>query len=152
MRYICFVWKERDAILRWQIRKNDLIPSYISFFLVREVLPEQEYTMKRFEEETVTALHSLFAKIKTLHQINIRDILKPDVYYRYEQTLQEAYDALTTVEDALTSLGMKLEYEHFRLGGALDELKPLLIDTRSTSDKIMEAFDQRLPWPFYEHI
>jgi hypothetical protein len=39
---------------------------------------------------------------------------------------------------------MKLEYEHFRLGGALDELKPLMIDTRSTSDKIMEAFEQRL--------
>jgi len=101
--------------------------------------------MKRFEEETVTALHNLFARVETLRQINIRDILKPDVYFLYEQTLQEAYDALTTVEDALTSLGMKLEYEHFRLGGALDELKPLLIDTRSTSDKIMEAFDQRLP-------
>jgi hypothetical protein len=40
---------------------------------------------------------------------------------------------------------MKLEYEHFRLGGALDELKPLMINTRSTSDKIMEAFEQRLP-------
>jgi len=101
--------------------------------------------MKRFEEETITALHNLFARVETLRQINIRDILKPDVYFLYEQTLQEAYDALTTVEDALTSLGMKLEYEHFRLGGALDELKPLMIDTRSTSDKIMEAFEQRLP-------
>ncbi len=101
--------------------------------------------MKRFEEETITALHNLFARVETLRQINIRDILKPDVYFLYEQTLQEAYDALTTVEDALTSLGMKLEYEHFRLGGALDELKPLLIDTRSTSDKIMETFEQRLP-------
>ena len=67
------------------------------------------------------------------------------MYFLYEQTLQEAYDALTTVEDALTSLGMKLEYEHFRLGGALDELKPLLIHTRSPSDKIMEAFERRLP-------
>ncbi len=101
--------------------------------------------MKRFEEETVTALHNLFARVETLRQINIRDILKPDVYFLYDQTLQEAYDALTTVEDALTSLGMKLEYEHFRLGGALDELKPLMVDTRSSSDKIMEAFEQRLP-------
>ena len=100
--------------------------------------------MKRSEEETITALHNLFARVEALRQINIRDILKPEVYFRYEQTLQEAYDALTTVEDALTSLGMKLEYEHFRLGGALDELKPLMIDTRSTSDKIMEAFEQRL--------
>ncbi len=100
--------------------------------------------MKRSEEETITALHNLFARVEALRQINIRDILKPDVYFHYEQTLQEAYDALTTVEDALTSLGMKLEYEHFRLGGALDELKPLMVDTRSTSDKIMEAFEQRL--------
>jgi hypothetical protein len=37
---------------------------------------------------------------------------------------------------------MKLEHEHFRLGGAVDELKPLLIITRSPSDKIMEAFEQ----------
>ena len=101
--------------------------------------------MKRFEEETVSALHSLFARVETLRQISIRDLLMPDVYFLYEQTLQEAYDALTTVEDALTSLGMKLEYEHFRLGGALDELKPLMIDTRSTSDTIIEAFEQRLP-------
>jgi len=100
--------------------------------------------MKRSEEETITALHNLFARVEAIRQIDIRDILKPDVYFHYEQTLQEAYDALTTVEDALTSLGMKLEYEHFRLGGALDELKPLMIDTRSTSDKIMEAFEQRL--------
>ena len=101
--------------------------------------------MKKSEEETVTALHNLFAKIETLHQINIRDILKPDVYSHYEQTLQEAYDALTTVEDALTSLGMKLEYEHFRLGGAVDELTPLMIQPRSNVDTIMEEFHKRLP-------
>ena len=100
--------------------------------------------MKKSKEETITALKNLFAKVETLRQINIRDILKPDVYFSYEHTLQEAYDALTTVEDALTSIGMKLEYEHFRLGGALDELKPLLITTSSPSDKIMEEFERRL--------
>ena len=101
--------------------------------------------MKKSEEETITALHTLFAKIETLRQISIRDILKPDVYSHYEQTLQEAYDALTTVEDALTSIGMKLEYEHFRLGAALDELKPLLIQPRSKSDTVMEEFHKRFP-------
>jgi hypothetical protein len=39
---------------------------------------------------------------------------------------------------------MKLEYQHFRLGGAVDELKPLLRDMRSISDTIMEAFEKRL--------
>lgn len=101
--------------------------------------------MNTFEEETVAALQSLFARVETLRQINIRDLLKPEVYIHYEQTLQEAYDALTKVEDALTSLGMKLEYQHFRLGGAVDELKPLMIQTRSDADKIMEVFEQRLP-------
>jgi len=101
--------------------------------------------MSTFKEETVNSLQSLFTKVDTLRRINIRVLLKPDVYYHYEQTLQEAYDALTNVEDALMSLGMKLEYEHFRLGGALDELKPLLINTRSPADKIMEAIEQRLP-------
>ena len=101
--------------------------------------------MHTFEEETVAALQSLFARVETLKQISIQDLLKPDVYLHYEQTLQEAYDVLTTVEDALTSLGMKLEYQHYRLGGAVDELKPLMIQPRSNADRIMEAFEQRLP-------
>jgi len=100
--------------------------------------------MSTFEEETVTSLQSLFAKVDTLARINLRDLLKPDVYYHYEKTLQEAYDALTTVEDALTTLGMKLEYQHSRLGGAVDELKPLMIQPYSPSDKIMEEFERRL--------
>ena len=99
--------------------------------------------MSEFEEQTVNALRSLFDKVSTLRQISIRDIIKPDVYYHYEQTLQAAYDDLTTVEDALTSLGMKLEYEHWRLGGAVEELKPLMLDARSLSDKIIEEFEQR---------
>jgi hypothetical protein len=79
--------------------------------------------MNTLEEETVAALHTLFSKVATLRQIDIRDILKPDIYRLYERPLQEAYDALTKVEDALTKLGMKLEYQHYRLGGALDELR-----------------------------
>jgi predicted DNA-binding protein YlxM (UPF0122 family) len=101
--------------------------------------------MSEFEEQTISALKSLFEKVETLAHINIRDIIKPETYQLYEVSIQEAYDALTKVEDALTNLGMKLEYQHFRLGGAVDELKPLLIDTRSPSDKIMEAFEQRQP-------
>jgi len=101
--------------------------------------------MSDFEEQTVKALRTLFDKVTTLRQISIRDIMKPDIYSYYEQTLQAAYDALTTAEDALTSVGMKLEYEHWRLGGAVEELKPLMIDTRSPSDRIVEEFEQRFP-------
>jgi spore cortex formation protein SpoVR/YcgB (stage V sporulation) len=100
--------------------------------------------MNDFEEQTVIALRTLFDKVDTLRHINIRDMLKPDMYYHYEDTIQAAYDALTTVEDALTSVGMKLEYEHWRLGGAVEELKPLMIHTRSSSDIIIEAFEQRI--------
>ena len=100
--------------------------------------------MSEFEEQTVNALKTLFAKVETLRNITIRDILKPETYFRYEQSIQAAYDALTTVEDALTSLGMKLEYEHWRLGGAVEELKPLMIDARSPSDKIIDEFERRI--------
>ena len=99
--------------------------------------------MNDFEEQTVTALKDLFEKIETLRQMDIREMLEPDRYYHYEDTLQAAYDTLTTVEDAVTTLGMKLEYQHYRLGGAVEELKPLMIQTRSPSDLIMEAFEER---------
>ena len=104
--------------------------------------------MSEFEEQTVTALRNLFEKVHTLRHINIRDILKPETYRLYEENKQAAYDALTMVEDALTSVGMKLEYEHWRLGGAVDELTPLMIHTRSSSDIIMEAYEQQ----FHENV
>ena len=99
--------------------------------------------MSEFEEQTVHALRNLFHQVNALRQINIRDILKPETYRLYEESLQQAYDALTTVEDALTSLGMKLEYEHWRLGGAVEELKPLMIQTRSPSEIIKEEVEKR---------
>ncbi len=99
--------------------------------------------MNEFEEQTINALVSLIDKVATLRQINIRDMLQPEMYVHYEDTIEAAYDALTTVEDALTSLGMKLEYEHWRLGGAVEELTPLMIQTRSHSDVIMEAFEKK---------
>ncbi len=98
-----------------------------------------------FEEQTIIDLRNLFEKVHTLQHINIRDILKPDIYRLYEDTLQQAYDSLTTVEDALTAIGMKLEYEHFRLGGAADELKPLMIHPHSKSEKVMEILDANMP-------
>jgi hypothetical protein len=100
--------------------------------------------MSDFEEHTFTALKNLFEKVEALRQMDIREMLEPERYYHYEDTLQAAYDALTTIEDALTTLGMKLEYKHFRLGGAVEELKPLMIQTRSPSDLILEAFEKKV--------
>lgn len=85
--------------------------------------------MTVLEEETVTALKTLFTKVDELQTINIRDILKPEIYKHYEKTLQEAYDALAQVERVINSLGMKLEYQHWRLGEAMEELKPFLQQT-----------------------
>ena len=100
--------------------------------------------MSEFEEQTIQALRNLFEKVNTLRHISIREILKPEVYEFYEDTLQAAYDAMTTVEDALIALGMKLEYEHFRLGGAADELKPLMIQPRSNTDRVMEILEENM--------
>jgi hypothetical protein len=101
-------------------------------------------SMSEFEEKSINAFRNLFEKVDTLRHINIRDILKPEVYEFYEDTLQQAYDAMTIVEDALTALGMKLEYEHFRLGGAADELKPLMIRTRSNTERVMEILEDKM--------
>lgn len=100
--------------------------------------------MHDFEEETVTALRTLFDKVKTLRQIAIREMLIPETFQLYEENLQAAYDALTTVEDALASLGMKLEYVHWRLGGAVEELTPLMLHIPSTSEKVMELVEEKL--------
>ena len=100
--------------------------------------------MNDFEEETVAAIRNLFDRVNTLRQIAIRDMLKPETYQLYEENLQAAYDALTTVEDALDAIGMKLEYEHFRLGGAVDELKPLMIQTRSNTDRVMGILEEKM--------
>ena len=100
--------------------------------------------MSNFEEHTVTALKNLFEKVEALGHMDIREMLEPDRYYLYEDTLQEAYDALTTAEDALTTLGMKLEYQHFRLGGTVDELRQLMIQPRSNVDRVMEAMNERM--------
>ncbi len=82
--------------------------------------------MTKHEDEAITALTTLFEAVEALQRINIRDILKPEIYAHYEKTLQAAYDALTQVEQTINSLGMKLEYQHWRLGGAMEELKPFL--------------------------
>jgi hypothetical protein len=87
--------------------------------------------MTELEEETVSSLKTLFAKVDELQNIDIRDILKPEVYSHYEKTLQEAYDSLTQVERTINSLGMKLEYQHWRIAEAIEELKPFLQQTLS---------------------
>lgn len=91
--------------------------------------------MTELEEETVSSLKTLFAKVNELQNINIRDILKPDIYNRYEKTLQTAYDALTQIERTINSLGMKLKYQHWRLSDAIEELKPFFRQP-SQSDEV----------------
>jgi hypothetical protein len=101
--------------------------------------------MSDFEEITFAALQNLFEQVETLQHIEIRDILIPEVYALYEKTLQAAYDALKTVEDALTTLRMELEQQHFRLSTAVEALEPLLTLTLSSYDLSMEAVEKFLP-------
>ena len=101
--------------------------------------------MSNLEERAINALRTLFEQVHILRHINLRDILEPEIYRLYQNTLQQAYDSLTIVEDALIAIGMKLEYEHFRLGGALDELEPLMIRPHSKSDRVMEILDANMP-------
>src|SRR5260370_30518991 len=107
-------------------------------------MPGKHHTMNQLEEETVAALRLLFAKVTELSQMNIRDILLSGTYDQCRAALDAAYDSLVTVEDALDSLGMKLEYQHWRISSAFEEIKPLFIQPRSLVDTVFETFEQDL--------
>ncbi len=98
--------------------------------------------MSPAEEETVAALTLLFTKVAELEQMSIREMLTPGRYDQYKATLDEAYDALVTMEDALNSLGTKLEYQHWRISSAFEELKPLSMQPRSLVDIALDTFEQ----------
>ena len=83
--------------------------------------------MTEREAETLAALHTLFEQVAILQNMHIAQMLDPARIQLYDKTLQVAYDALVHVEDALSSLGDQLEYEHWRLGGALEEIQPLIL-------------------------
>ncbi len=98
--------------------------------------------MNTSEEETVAALRLLFAKLAELGQMDIREMLTPSKYEQFKATLDAAYDSLVNVEDALDSLGLKLENQHWRISSAFEELTPLLIQPRSRVDTALETFEQ----------
>lgn len=94
--------------------------------------------MNDFADETIAHLTALFATVAELGNMNIRDLLTPGKYEQYQATLDAAYDALVNVEDALDGLGLQLEYQHWRISSAFEELKPLLIQPRSPLDTFDE--------------
>ena len=100
--------------------------------------------MRKTDEETIAALTLLLEKVAELGQIQVRDLLIPGRYQEYKATLDAAYDALVKVEDALDSLGMKLEYQHWRISSAFEEIKPLFLQPRSRVDIALETFEQNL--------
>src|SRR5260370_42551045 len=99
--------------------------------------------MNKSEEETIAALTLLFAKVAALEQMSVREMLTPGRYDQYKATLDEAYDALVTVEDALDSLGMKLEYQHWRISSAFEELTSFLYNLVLVSTSFMTPLSKR---------
>jgi hypothetical protein len=100
--------------------------------------------MTTFEADTIAGLTTLFEKVNELSALNIRDLLLPDKYKEFGVTLDAAYDALVQVEDALDSLGMKLEYHHWRVSSAFEELTPFHVPPRSLADIAVEIFEQNM--------
>lgn len=98
--------------------------------------------MSIFAEETIAALSTLFERVAALQEIHIRDLLLPDRYEAYRATLDAAYDALVQVEDALDTIGMKLEYQHWRISSAFEEIQPLLMRPRSPADTTLDSMQQ----------
>src|SRR5216683_8421192 len=71
-------------------------------------------------ETTIASLRRLCARLETLRHLEITDLQLPGQQEHSEQTLEDAYAALDQVETALDELGQELEYEHQRLGEAVE--------------------------------
>jgi hypothetical protein len=72
------------------------------------------------QEATIQAVHTLYARLETLRQMKVSDLLSPGQQTTVEQTLEEAYAALAKIETELDELGETLEYHHARLGEAIE--------------------------------
>jgi hypothetical protein len=71
-------------------------------------------------EAALASLRTLCARVETLRHLEYVDLLLPGQQKHYEQTLEDAYAALAQVETALDKLGQELEFQHQRLGGAVE--------------------------------
>jgi hypothetical protein len=78
--------------------------------------------MAKSEAETLAALQTLYTNLAALQNLKRADMLDSGSRQFYEKTIQEAYDAVMSVEGVLSSLWDALEYEHWRLGGAVEEI------------------------------
>ena len=57
------------------------------------------------QEATIQALQTLYARLDTLRQMKVSDMLSPGQQTMFEQTLEEAYAALAKIETELDELG-----------------------------------------------
>ena len=72
------------------------------------------------QEATIQSVHTLYARLETLRNMKVTDMLSPGQQTTVEQTLEEAYAALAKIETELDELGETLEYHHARLGEAIE--------------------------------
>ncbi len=75
---------------------------------------------ERERETTIASLPRLSAWLETLRHLEIADLRLPGQQKHDEQTLEDASAALAQVATALDKLGQELEYQHQRLGGAVE--------------------------------
>jgi hypothetical protein len=105
-----------------KVEKNDLTFLSTPFSLSgRSVVIDitRKTTMSR-QEATIQAVQTLYARLETLRQMKVSDMLSPGQQTTFEQTLEEAYAALAKIETELDELGETLVYHHARLGGAFE--------------------------------
>jgi hypothetical protein len=77
--------------------------------------------MKEIEiETTIEVLRTLYARLETLRHMEGDEIVLLNQQKQYEQTLEDAYAALALLETKVDELGQELEYQHQRLGEAVE--------------------------------
>ena len=77
------------------------------------------------EETTIQAVRTLFANLATFRGLMTADLLLPGRQTTYEQTLEETYAVIVSLERAIDQLATELEYHQARLEQATSEVQGL---------------------------
>jgi hypothetical protein len=77
------------------------------------------------EETTVQTVRILFAKLATIRSLKPEDLLLPGRKTAYEQTLEETYAVIISLEKTIDHLATELEYHQARMEQSTSDVQRL---------------------------
>jgi len=116
----------RSSVLSIPEKEVKILPHFSEFGWLTTFSPSgrsvliditRKTTMSK-QEATIQALQTLYARLDTLRQMKVSDMLSPGQQTMFEQTIEEAYAALAKIETGLDEVGELVDDHHARRGGA----------------------------------